>query len=309
MRLGMSRAHTERAAPGTARPDAPGVATALGLGTVLTWASAFPAISFGLEHFSPGELSFARFLVASACFLFLIAAGFLRLPPLRLWPPVLLLGAIGIAAYQLLLGYGMVSVAAGAASMLIALSPAVTAVLASRRLGEGLSRRLLLSLGVALAGALLVTLGAGEHIRFEPRALLILGAVFATSVYFVWQKPLLAHMSSLSFSALSILAGTVVLLPFGLTLPGKLASAAPEQLFALVWLGVAPSFIGYVLWNLALARAPASRVALLLYVQPVISTFIAWAWLGQVPTVYALVGGAVLLTGVILGQGAPRRTT
>ena len=296
------------AKPGTAAQGAYTASTVLGLGTVITWASAFPAISFGLEHFTPGEISFARFLIASLGFLLLIAAGVLRLPPRRLWPSVVLLGAIGIAAYQLLLGYGMLTVAAGAASMLIALSPAVTALFASRRLGESISGRLLFSLGVALAGALLVTLGAGEQIRFEPRALLILGAVVATSVYFVWQKPLLEHMSSLSFTALSIIGGTIVLVPFGLTLPGKLLTAAPDQLLALLWLGVAPSFVGYILWNMALARAPASRTALLLYVQPVISTFIAWLWLGQVPTAYAVAGGAILLTGVIIGQSGNRST-
>lgn len=302
----MQRSSRAPSRPTASGEDRQALSTLLGTGTILTWASAFPAISFGLEHFTPGELSFARFLVASACFLVLIGLRVLKLPPLRLWPPVALLGAIGIAAYQLLLGYGMETVAAGAASMLIALSPAVTAVLAAKRLGETISSRLLVSLLVALAGAVTVTLGAGQDIRFEPRALLILGAVLATSVYFVWQKPLLKDMESLGFTALSIIAGTVVLLPFGLTLPGKLLSAGPDQLLALVWLGVAPSFIGYILWNRALSLAPASRTALLLYVQPVISTFIAWLWLGQVPTTFALIGGTVLLTGVIIGQSSPR---
>ena len=91
------------------------------LGTILTWSSAFPAISFGLEHFTPGELSLGRFGVASLCFLLLVLLGIIRLPPLRHWPAIILLGGIGIAGYQLLLGYGMTRVAAGAASVLIGL--------------------------------------------------------------------------------------------------------------------------------------------------------------------------------------------
>ena len=272
------------------------------LGTILTWSSAFPAISFGLEHFTPGELSLGRFAVASACFLLLVAVGIIRLPPLRFWPAITLLGGIGIAGYQLLLGYGMTRVAAGAAAILIALSPAVTSALAVWRLGETLSRRLLASLALSFAGAVVVSLGAGDSFRIEPLALLIFGAVICTSVYFVWQKPLLKHMASLDFTASSIIAGTVLLVPFGLGLPGKLASASGAQLTSLIYLGVAPSFIGYLLWNTALSRAPTSRVSLFLYAQPVISGFIAWVWLGQVPTVLTLVGGLVLIAGVVLGN-------
>lgn len=276
------------------------------LGTIITWSSAFPAISFGLEHFTPGELSLGRFLIASVCFLILMLLGFIKLPPRRYLLRILLLGAIGIAAYQLLLGYGMTQVSAGAASVLIALSPSVTAALASWRLGEGIDRRMLFSLLLAFVGAVTVSLGAGAEIRFEPMALLVFGAVICTSVYFVFQKPLLKVVPSLDFTAVSIMAGTVVLVPFGLDLPSKLLSASTAQLTSLLWLGVAPSFVGYLLWNLALSRAPASRVALFLYAQPVISTFIAWVWLGQVPTILTLIGGLVLIVGVLAGTAGGR---
>lgn len=277
-------------------------AVLMALGTILVWSSAFPAISFGLQHFTPGELSLGRFLVASVCFLVLMAARVIKVPPRRHWPAIFLLGAAGIAAYQLLLGFGMTRVSAGAASILIALSPAVTAALAAWRLGEPLTRRLLISLAVAFAGAVTVALGEGGSLRFEPMALLIFGSVICTSVYFVFQKTLLKEMASLDFTASSIIAGTVVLIPFGTGLPASLASADSEQLLSLLWLGVAPSFIGYLLWNLALSRAPAGQIAMFLYAQPVIATAIAWLWLGQVPTLLTVIGGFILIAGVIMGN-------
>lgn len=277
------------------------------LGTIFFWSSAFPAISFGLEHFTPGELSLGRFSIASVCFLVLMAAGVIKAPARKHVPAIALLGAVGIAAYQLLLGIGMTTVTAGAASILIALSPAVTAALAAWRLGEPLTRRMLMSLGIALLGATTVTLGAGESIRFEPLALLIFAAVFCTSFYFVFQKPLLREMVSLDFTAASIIAGTIVLIPFGLGLPAKLVTASSAQLLSVLWLGVAPSFVGYLLWNLALSRAPAAKVAIFLYAQPIIAATIAWIWLGQVPTLLTALGGVILIAGVILGTSTARR--
>lgn len=277
------------------------------LGTIFFWSSAFPAISFGLEHFSPGELSLGRFSIASICFLILMAAGVIHPPPRKHLPMIALLGAIGIAAYQLLLGIGMTTVTAGAASILIALSPAVTAALAAWRLGEPLTRRMLISLGIALTGAVTVTLGAGETVRFEPLALLIFVSVLCTSFYFVFQKPLLREMVSLDFTAASIIAGTIALIPFGLGLPGKLVTASSAQLLSVLWLGLAPSFIGYLLWNLALSKAPAGKVSMFLYAQPVIAASIAWVWLGQVPTVLTALGGVILIFGVILGTATARK--
>lgn len=277
------------------------------LGTIVFWSSAFPAISFGLEHFTPGELSLGRFSIASICFLVLMLLGVIRPPPRKHLPAIALLGAVGIAAYQLLLGVGMTRVTAGAASILIALSPAVTAALAAWRLGEPLTRRMVFSLGIALAGAVTVTLGAGDTIRFEPLALLIFAAVICTSVYFVFQKPLLREMVSLDFTAASIIAGTIVLIPFGLGLPEKLMTASNAHLLSILWLGIAPSFVGYLLWNLALSRAPAGKVAIFLYAQPVIAASIAWVWLDQVPTVLTALGGVVLIAGVVLGSATARK--
>ena len=276
-------------------------------GTITVWSSAFPAISFGLEHFTPGELSLGRFAVASLCFLVLIVTGLIKVPPRKHWLTIAVLGAIGIAAYQVLLGYGMTVVTAGAASILIAFSPAVTAALAAWRLGEALTKRILISLAVALVGAVTVTLGAGDAIRFEPLALLIFAAVICTSFYFVFQKPLLREMVSLDFTAASIIAGTIVLIPFGLNLPEKLVTASSAQWLSLLWLGIAPSFVGYLLWNLALSRAPANKVSIFMYGQPVLATAIAWVWLGQVPTLLTVFGGLILIVGVVLGTTTARK--
>ena len=271
--------------------------------TLLVWSSSYAAISYGLQAFTPGELALLRFSIASLCLAVLVIIGLIKLPPRRDWPAILLLGFIGSTVYQLCLGYSMTRLSAGAASVVISMIPGVTSVLAVLRLHERLSRRAVVGLGVAFAGTLLVTLGRGHAIRFEPMALLAFVAVLCSSVYFVWQKPLFARSSPLGVSAATIFTGTLGFIPFGLDLPHKLLAVPHAQLYSALYLGVFPTVVGFLSWSWALSRAPASRVSSFLYLQPLIACAIAWLWLGDVPSWLTVVGGTLAVGGVVLTTG------
>jgi drug/metabolite transporter (DMT)-like permease len=275
--------------------------------TLVVWSSAFAAISYGLKAFAPAELALLRFAVASLIFAVPVALGMIKLPPLRDWPAVVVLALIGMSVYQLALGYAMTRVPAGAAAVIISLAPGVVAALAALRLGESLTVRITIGLAIAFAGALLVTLGSGRTIHFEPMALLVLVAVLATSIYFVWQKPLLQRSTPLGFTAASIFVGTLGLLPFGLHLPEKLALASHAQIASAIYLGIGPTIIGYILWSYALSRAPVSIVSSFLYGQPLLAGLIAWFCLGQTMSAVAIVGGALTLVGVALTVRGARK--
>jgi len=152
----------------------------------------------------------------------------------------------------------------------------------------------------------LITLGAGRDVRFEPMTLLVLISVLATSFYFVWQKPLLARTTTVSFTVASIFAGTLGLIPFGLDLPAKILTVPHAQLWSAAYLGIAPTIVGYFCWNFALSRAPAAKVSSFLYMQPLVASTIAWFCLGQVPTVLTAVGGLLAIGGVVLTVGSAR---
>jgi drug/metabolite transporter (DMT)-like permease len=281
---------------------------AAGLAIVL-WSSSFAGIAYGLKAFTPAELSLLRFLIASTVLAVPVASGLIKLPPLRDWPAILALGFIGITLYQLMLGYAMTRISVGAAAVVIALSPGVTSALAALRLGERISRSAMVGLVVAFAGVVLITVGAGREFRFEPMTLLTLIAVLATSIYFVWQKPLLARTTTVSFTVASIFAGTIGLIPFGLDLPAKVVSVPHAQLWSAAYLGIVPTIVGYFCWNFALSRAPASKVSSFLYVQPLVASVIAWFCLGQVPTWATVAGGMLAIGGVVLTVRSARTAT
>jgi len=266
----------------------------------LVWSSAFAAVAHGLRAFAPGELALLRFGIASLALVVPVLTGAIRLPPRRDWPAVALLGFVGLTVYQLAFCQALTQASAGAVAVVIALAPGVTAAFAALRLRERLGRRALLGLTVAFGGALLAAAGSGRAITFEPRVLYALVAVLATSVYFVWQKPLLARTTPIGFTTLSIFFGTLGLLPFGRNLPHALALVPWPQLASAVYLGLVPTVLGYFAWNYALSRAPAARVSSFLYAQPLLAGVMAWAWLGQAPGALVLAGGALAIGGVVL---------
>ncbi|MBN1814934.1 MAG: DMT family transporter [Anaerolineae bacterium] len=276
--------------------------------TLLFWASAFSAIRAGLAAYEPGHLALLRFLVASAVLAVYAVLTRMRVSELRDLPAMLLMGFLGITVYHLALNYGEVTVTAGAASLLIASAPTVTALLATLFLGERLKAWGWVGIAVSFVGVALIALGEGDPstgsgwqgVRFEPRALLILLAAASTSLYFIMQKRYLKKYNALQLSAYSIWTGTLLMLVFLPGLVRALPTAPLDATLAVVYLGIFPAALAYVAWTYVLSRMPASIAGSFLYLSPVLATLIAWVWLREMPTWLSLVGGATSLVGVIL---------
>lgn len=269
---------------------------------LLTWSSAYAAIAYALASFTPGEVAFARLGIASLCFAVLLAVKRVPLPARRDWLPLAALGVIGLTVYHLCLNLAETRIASGTASILISLVPAATAAVSAIWLRERLSPRTLAGLGLALLGVVLVVLASGKQVRFEPMAALVLLSVLASAIYFVGLKPMFARNSMLGVTAFGFFAGTLGALPFGWRLPQALMAAPWSHSVALLYLGVAPTFIGYIAWNVAIHRSSASRVSSFIYFSPPIAVLIGWLWLGERPGALTLVGGAVTVAGVILAN-------
>jgi len=269
---------------------------------LLTWSSAYAAIAYVLPSFTPGEIAFARLLVGSLCFIALLRAKKLPLPRRSDWPRTALMGVIGLTVYQLCLNFAETRIASGTASIVISLVPAATAALSAWWLRERLPLRNWMGLGVALAGTVLVVLASGKRVEFDPKALMVLVCVMATATYFVGVKPVLARNGAPGVTALAFFAATLAALPFGWNLPQALASAPWPHIAALLWLGLAPTFIGYLAWNWAVSHASASKVSSFIYLSPPIALLIGWIWLHEVPGVLVLLGGAITIGGVVLAN-------
>ncbi len=277
---------------------------------LILWASAFAAIRVGLRGFGPGQLALLRFSIASVALLIYSLVTRQPLPPARDLPVMILLGFLGFFVYHVGLNAGEMAVPAGAASFIIASVPVFSTLLAVIFLRERLTPLGWTGVVISFSGVALISLGSGTGLRFEPAALFIVCAAIGESVYFVLQKPHLTRYSGLQLTTYTIWTGTVCMLVF---LPGlvRQVQAAPVgATLAVVYLGIFPAAIGYVLWSYALSRSDVSRVTSTLNLSPILSLLIAFLWLGEVPTVPSLIGGLITIAGVIvlntLGKARPK---
>ena len=273
----------------------------LALGACLVlWASAYAAIRAGLRTYSPAHVAALRFLVASAVLVIYAGVAHLRKPQLRDLPGLILTGAIGITFYNLALNYGETRVTAGAASMLIGSTPIWTAVFAWMALRERLTGWGWTGVLVSFAGVVLIASGESQGLRLTAEALWILAASISSGLYMVLQKYYLGRYSALEFTAYSIWAGTLLMLPFSGGLAGAIRTAPLGATLPVVYLGIFPAAIAYLSWAYVMSHGPAGRITTFLYVIPVLAIVIAWVWLGEIPRALSFVGGAVALAGVVL---------
>ncbi len=281
-------------------------------GMLVLWASAFAGIRAGLrltsaglpgaDGYGPGELALLRFGTASAALGLYALATRMRIPDRADLPRLGMAGFLGISVYHVALNFGELTVQSAAASLLISAAPVLTALLSSLFLKERLSMTGWTGILVAFAGVALISLSGGGKLRFTPGTLLILLSATVAAAFSILSKQHLRRHTAIEFTCYSIWAGTLPMLVF---LPGLLRqarTAAPAATAAVLYLGLFPAALAYVLWNYALSRMPVSRLASFLYLSPVFAALIAWLWLGEVPAALTVIGGGIAILGVILVQ-------
>src|SRR5262249_14942671 len=81
-------------------------------------------------------------------------------------------------------------------------------------------------------------------------------------------------------------------------LPAAIRAAPASATFAVLFLAIVPSIVGYASWAYASARASAAVAGSALYLVPAVCMALSHLLLGRVPSAAVLAGGALVLAGV-----------
>ncbi|PEQ47731.1 EamA family transporter [Bacillus cereus] len=270
--------------------------------TILIWGTAFPAIRMGLESYTPEHLTLLRLLIASFILLVFSCIYKLRLPDLKDIPAIFIFGALGFTIYHIALNYGEKTVNAGSASLIVSVTPIVTAILASVFLNDKMKLNGWLGGVISFAGIALISFSQGDAIQLNSGGLFILLAAISESLFFVFQTSYLKKYGFLPFTIYTILSSTVYMLIFLPRIYTEILAAPLEVNLSVIYLGVFPTVLPYIALAYIISRAGASEATSSLYLTPITACFVAWIWLGEVPTLVSIIGGGITILGIVIAH-------
>lgn len=283
--------------------------------TAVIWGGTFVAGRLLGPEIAPFSASFLRFVAANIFLLAVFAMKEGRLPRLDagLVLLVICLGATGVFAYNVFFLWGLQSVPAGRAAMIVAGNPVFIALLSRLFFGEALSKLKIAGVVLCLTGAALV-IGRGDPLALFTGAvslgdLAIAGAMFSWVTYSLVGKKVMGRLTPLAAVTFSCLAGMLMLLPPALN-EGLLAQAAGLSTTGwacLVFLGVFGTGLGFVWFYQGIQAIGASRAAVFINFVPVSAAALGALMLGEPVDASLIAGGALVLTGVALTNRPVKR--
>jgi drug/metabolite transporter (DMT)-like permease len=273
------------------------------LSIYLIWGSTFLAIRFAVESIPPLFTAAIRHLVAGSILLAWAAWKGER-PTRQGWRAGLILGFLFFFVSHGLLHWAELNVPSGAAALVIAVEPAIVALLLPL-LGLGPLPRGLTWGGLAAGAASVAVLfrsdvSAGEGAAMGLLAVLV--SAVAWSLGIVLSRKLQPASGSTLNAALPLLCGSLMLLLGGIARGehrgfhlGQVSSASLLGLLFLVFFG---SLIAFSAYAFLLRHFPPTLVATHTYVNPIVAVLVGWAFAGERLTGSILLSMALAIVAI-----------
>jgi drug/metabolite transporter (DMT)-like permease len=201
---------------------------------------------------------------------------------------------------------------------LVNLQPAVVALISALVLNEPPSKRQIAGIAIAIAGAFIIAapdlrggLAPGGNKALEGN-LLAMSAAVTAAIYYSIGRRLRASLGIWAYVSIVYTAAFVTLSIIAIARGVAIGPQPPREIAIFAALAIGPMLVGHTGMNWALKFLPAHVVNLTVLGEPVGATILGAfiPAIRQIPTIPTLVGGAVVLTGVIIAaDSAVRRST
>jgi drug/metabolite transporter (DMT)-like permease len=224
---------------------------------------------------------------------------------------VLLLGLLGIGAFNALLYSGLQETTATNALLMQAAVPALVALLDRVVFGVRVGGLQALGIGASVLGVLAIVFqgepAAALRLHFGRGDVLILTSVVVWSLYTVLLR-LRPAIAPASLIAATFAVGVVTMAPLAAWewLAGQQVQWSARVGGAFLYVGVLPSLVSYFIYNAAAARVGAARAGQAITLMPLFGAFLSAALLGEALQGYHFAGMAFILAGIALGALAPK---
>ncbi len=272
------------------------------ISVILLWATTPLAIKWSGQ--GPGFLFgvTARMAIGTVCILLVLALMRQRLAWHRKALLTYLAIALQIYGAMLAVYWAAQFIPSGWISVIFGLTPLMTALLAAIFLGErSLTLGKLLAYGLGIGGLVIMF---GSALQLGQDAVLGIGGVlvsaFLQSISAVWVKRIAAKLPALSqVTGGLLLALPAYLLTWWLVDGHWPVLLTPTSLAAIIYLGVIATSLGFVLYYYLLTHLPATRVALITLVSPLLALMLGH-FMNHEPLTLKVVTGTLLILSALI---------
>lgn len=192
------------------------------------------------------------------------------------------------------------------ASLLINTSVFFILFLSAVFLGEKLTIHKILGAAIGFGGVALLVSGGNLSLDVGPHMigdLMILVCALLWAVYSIYGKKIASKYHPLTVLNYLFILGTIGIIPFYLLTPRHDPLSIPlSAAGAILFLAVFCSIVAYLVYNIALEKMDASRVAIFIYLVPLSTIILAWLLLGESLTLPSIVGGLAVCAGMYIAE-------
>lgn len=271
------------------------------------WGTTFISSKILLQQgLSPAAIMMLRFALAYICILPFTRGKWLC-SSIKDEALMMLLGISGGSAYFLLENTALLYTQASNVAIIIAATPLLTMLAVSLfNRGKGVSGRLYAYSLLSLLGVALVVFNGNFILRLNPLGdILTLGASITWVIYSLVIVKLEKRYSSLMITRKVFFYGMLTLLPYilyeGWDVSWQLLTK-PVVAGNLLFLGILASLGCYAAWNIVIKRLGTVDATNYLYINPIVAMLTAWIVLDEKITPIAMIGTALILSGVYLAE-------
>lgn len=271
----------------------------------IIWGVNFSVVKYGTTLLEPMAYNGVRLTIAALLLVAIVAVGRDALPPRRTIVALLLLGVLGNGIYQYLFVQGIARTSASDAALVIASTPAFVAIIGWARHVERTTVRGAFGILLSIGGMGLVVVGTTTDAATDASLLgdlLVLVGSLAWAAYTVLLKPHTERISGMQLSAFTMVGGAVPLAI--VSAPAVLRAPWHSMPFAaygaIGYSAVFSLVVAYLFWYRGVRVLGPTRTAMYSNLQPVVAVIVAWAALGETPTVWQILGAACIMAGLFM---------
>ena len=267
---------------------------------IFFWATAFVLTKVVLKEVDVTILGVLRYFFASIIVIFILIKKKIPLPKVKDIPAFIFAGFSGYAGYIVLFNIATLLSSPSTLSVINALAPAITAIVAYFIFNEKIKLIGWLSMSISFCGILILTLWDGV-LTVNKGILYMLAGCLLLSLYNISQRYLTKKYSSFDVSMYSMLIGGILLVIYSPSSITNMFSISFTSLILIIYMSIFPSIISYFFWTKAFELAKhTTEVTSFMFVTPVLATLMGIIILGDIPKLSTLVGGVVIILGMIL---------